>query len=96
MNNVSEALYYQVPLVLFPQTNEQKGVAYRVNELGAGVYLEKNSVECIRETVKNILDNEKYKENAKMIAESFYRCEGSKGAVKKIYEVIGKEEKENQ
>ena len=39
MNSVNEALYYQVPLILFPQTSEQGGVAYRVNELGAGTYL---------------------------------------------------------
>lgn len=36
MNSVSEALYYEVPLVMFPQTPEQEAVAKRVKELGAG------------------------------------------------------------
>lgn len=76
MNSVNEALYYQVPLVLFPQTNEQGGVAYRVHELGAGNYLKENSSESIRESVKEILANPSYKQNAAKIAESFYRCGG--------------------
>ena len=41
MNSASESLYFGVPLVLFPQTNEQGGVAARVAELGAGLKLEK-------------------------------------------------------
>lgn len=77
MNSVNEALYYQVPLVLFPQTNEQGGVAYRVHELGAGIYLKENSSESIREAVKEILSNSSYKQNAIKIAESFYRCGGA-------------------
>ena len=42
MNSASESLYFGVPLVLFPQTNEQSGVAARVAELGAGLKLEKS------------------------------------------------------
>lgn len=91
MNSVSEGLYYQVPLIMYPQTNEQKGVAYRVNEFSAGVYLEKNSASAIREAVDKVLGNPIYKENAGKIAESFYKCRGSKAAVEKIMEVIGGE-----
>lgn len=36
MNSTLEALYYEVPLVMFPQTAEQRAVAKRVEELGAG------------------------------------------------------------
>lgn len=32
MNSVNESLYYEVPLVMFPQTAEQGGVARRVAE----------------------------------------------------------------
>lgn len=80
MNSVNEALYYQVPLVLFPQTNEQGGVAYRVHELGAGNYLKENSSKSIGEAVNEILANPSYKQNAAKIAESFYRCGGVKAA----------------
>ena len=37
MNSVQEALYYGVPLIVFPQTPEQEYIADRVEELGAGV-----------------------------------------------------------
>lgn len=84
MNSVNEALYYQVPLIMFPQTKEQQGVAYRVNELKAGIYLEQDSVENLRSSVIEILENPLYKENAIQIAESFHRCGGSKEAAKKI------------
>ena len=39
MNSASEGLYFEVPLVLFPQTPEQGAVAKRVEELGAGARL---------------------------------------------------------
>lgn len=39
MNSVNESLYYGVPMVLFPQHQEQRMVAERVVTLGAGVYL---------------------------------------------------------
>lgn len=40
MNSVNESLYYRVPLIMYPQTAEQGGVANRVAELGAGIFLE--------------------------------------------------------
>lgn len=80
MNSVNEALYYQVPLVLFPQTNEQRGVAFRVHELGAGQYLKENTIETIQISVKEVLANPSYKQNAAKIAESFYRCGGMEAA----------------
>jgi MGT family glycosyltransferase len=91
MNSVNEALYYQVPLVLFPQTTEQGGVAYRVNELGAGVYLKENSVEAIQSVIKTVIENPIYMRNAKNISESFYRCGGAKQAASKILEVAKKD-----
>ena len=90
MNSVNEALYYQVPLILFPQTREQGGVAYRVNELGAGIYLKENNVASIKETVVEVMKNPSYKENAKKIAESFYQCGGAKAAADKILKVAEK------
>ncbi|MBQ8802888.1 MAG: glucosyltransferase [Tyzzerella sp.] len=88
MNSVNEALYYQVPLVMFPQTNEQKGVAYRVNELGAGVYLKSNTVTSIRNAVEEVIRSSVYKKNVKTIAESFYKCGGSLEAAEKIIMAI--------
>ena len=87
MNSVSEALYFKVPLVMYPQTNEQKGVAFRVNELGAGRFLESDSVSDIQRAFKELLQNFEYKEQANVIGNSFSKCGGSKAAVKKILDV---------
>ena len=87
MNSVSEALYFKVPLVMYPQTNEQKGVAFRVNELGAGMYLNSDAISDIQIAVKELLQQSKYKEQANMISNSFSKCGGSRAAVEKILDV---------
>ena len=87
MNSVSEALYFKVPLVMYPQTNEQRGVAFRVNELGAGMYLSGDSISDIQMAFKELLKRPEYKEQATVISNSFSKCGGSKAAVEKILEV---------
>ena len=87
MNSVSEALYFKVPLVMYPQTNEQKGVAFRVNELEAGLYLSGDSISEIQIILKELLQQSKYKERATAISNSFSKCGGSQRAVEKILDV---------
>lgn len=87
MNSASESLYFGVPLVLFPQTNEQGGVAARVAELGAGLKLEKADAASIRTAVDAVLQTPSYRANAQNICESFLRCGGAKAAVDKILSV---------
>lgn len=87
MNSVNESLYFGVPLVMFPQTSEQGGVAARVSQLGAGIKLEKTDVESILNAVNNVLDDKSYGQNAAAIAEGFQRCSGAKGAADKIMRV---------
>ena len=64
MNSASEGLYFQVPLVLFPQTPEQGAVAKRTEELGAGVRLKSIREEDILDAVKQVLEAPSYKDNA--------------------------------
>lgn len=84
MNSVSEALYFGIPLVLFPQTTEQRGVANRVKELNAGKFLEDINIENIKNTVLDVLNSKEIKENAKKISDSFKECGGAKEAAKFI------------
>ena len=77
MNSASEGLYFQVPLVLFPQTAEQGAVAKRTEELGAGVMLESISEEDILDALKKVLMDPEYKENAVRISDSFHACGGA-------------------
>ena len=89
MNSVSESLYFGVPLVMLPQTTEQKGVAERVLQLGAGVKLSKTNEESLREAVNLLLNDNSYKESAKLIADGFKKCAGAVGAADKILSVCG-------
>lgn len=90
MNSVSESLYFGVPLVMLPQTSEQKGVAERAVQLGAGIKPEKCDITLVVKSVNEILSNDLYKENAKKISNDFKNCSGAKGAADKIIELSGK------
>ena len=87
MNSVSESLYFAVPLVMLPQTSEQRGVAERVLELGAGLKLVKSDTASVLKAVNEIFANDIYKKNAEKIAEGFKSCSGAKGAADKIIQV---------
>ena len=76
MNSASEALYFGVPLILFPQTPEQGAVANRTKELGAGVMLPSIKEKDILKSVRKILEDRRYKEAAEKISESFKECGG--------------------
>ena len=91
MNSVSESLYFKVPLVMFPQTSEQKGVANRVLQLGAGIKLRKPNGVSVLNSINKILSDSTYKKNAKKIAEGFKNSSGAKGGADKIIQVCNGE-----
>ena len=88
MNSVSESLYYNVPLVMFPQTNEQKGVAQRTFDIGAGIYLNKTTPEHILQTVETILNNAVYQRNANAIGQTLRESGGARKAADTILQTI--------
>ena len=87
MNSASESMYFQVPVLMYPQTNEQKAVALRIQELGAGIRLEREDAEEIKNAVDRLLSEEKYRKNASVISDSFKQCSGIKGAADKIEKI---------
>ncbi len=80
MNSVSESLYMATPMVLYAQTNEQKAVARRVREIGAGTDLSDDSAAGIRNAVKEILNTVSYKVSAQECSDDFRNCPGAEGA----------------
>ena len=80
MNSASEGLYFQVPLVLFPQTPEQGAVAKRTEELGAGIMLRSIREEDILSALKQVLEDPAYRNSAARISESFRSAGGVKEA----------------
>lgn len=87
MNSTAEALFFGVPLVMLPQTAEQKGVAGRVSQLGAGLLLHKTDPASVRNAIESILTDSTYRQRAEEIAAGFRRCPGAKGAADKILQV---------
>ncbi len=88
MNSVNESLYYGVPMVLYPQHEEQGMVAKRVADLKAGIFLKGNSLKCIKDAVLQVMDNNDYKKNVNKLAEGFKNAGGAKKAADSILKVI--------
>lgn len=80
MNSVSESLYMAVPMILYPQTGEQKAVAQRVTEIGAGIVLADDSVSGIRSAIEELLNNGTYGRAAAECSTDFRSCPGAVGA----------------
>lgn len=80
MNSVSESLYMATPMVLYPQTNEQRAVARRAFEIGAGTLLKDDSTQGIRTAVQEILQHDTYAKAAKDCCDDFRSCSGTAGA----------------
>lgn len=91
MNSASESLYFGVPLAMLPQTSEQRGVAERIRQLGAGILLQETTPAAIAQTVRTLLEAPTYRTQAKAIARDFRSCPGPKGAADKILQVCGGE-----
>ncbi len=80
MNSVHEALYYQVPLIVVPQQGEQQMVAKRVAELGAGIHLTQVTPEGLKNAVKAVLSEKRFKTAAEELSQSLKTAGGYKKA----------------
>ncbi|MCI2255774.1 glucosyltransferase [Domibacillus sp. PGB-M46] len=88
MNSVNESLYYGVPLVLYPLHSEQRVVADRAAELGAGIKLKGNKPKHIRKAAAELLADPSYLEKAQKLSESFRNAGGAAEAVDVILDKI--------
>ncbi|WP_017208922.1 macrolide family glycosyltransferase [Clostridium beijerinckii] len=86
MNSTNEGLYFNIPLILIPQSVDQPFVANRVAELGAGIVIEKNRVtpEVLNKCVAEILSDDNFKLNSEKIGESLREAGGYKVGVDEI------------
>lgn len=80
MNSASEGLYFEIPLILCPQTPEQMAVAKRIEELRAGIMLASAKKTDILTAINEILSNSEYKNAALKISESFKKSGGAEKA----------------
>lgn len=84
MNSVSESLYMGTPMVLYPQTNEQRAVARRAKEMNAATELADASAAGIRKAILEVLQNPSYTEHAYECREDFIHAPGPEGAAEFI------------
>lgn len=86
MNSASEGLYYDVPLILIPQSVDQPYIANRVVELGAGIAIDKNKItpKMLKESVAKILSDDNFNINSKKIGKSLREAGGYKKGVAEI------------
>ncbi|WP_339199865.1 macrolide family glycosyltransferase [Paenibacillus sp. FSL P4-0176] len=91
MNSTSEALYYNVPMVMIPLTSDQPLVANRVQELGAGITLNKHNLSAtnLREALTEVLHNSLYRRQAYLIGESLRQAGGYTRAAEMIMSHMG-------
>ncbi|WP_057491148.1 macrolide family glycosyltransferase [Streptococcus orisasini] len=84
LNSTSEALYYEVPLLVFPQTIEQNMVAEQVLAAGAGFKLESYAPTAIAQGIEEVLYHANYKKQASKVAQDFRASGGVEAAMQII------------
>jgi MGT family glycosyltransferase len=86
MNSTCEALYYEVPLIVIPQTSDQPLIANRLVELHTGYRIDPDevSVKKLKKAVQTILSDRSYSQNTKKVSQSFKET----GGVEKALEAI--------
>lgn len=89
MNSTNEGLYYDIPLILIPQSVDQPFVANRVAQLGAGIVIEKNIItpEILKQSVVTILSDNNFKINSEKIGKSLREAGGYKRGVDEIFKL---------
>lgn len=90
LNSVSEALYYGVPVIAIPMSNDQPAVAKRLKELGAGIELKMEDItpSLLKQTVRDILSNQEYQIHCKEIRTSFETAGGYQAAADEIIKFV--------
>ena len=90
MNSTQEGLLSGIPIIVIPQRYDQFDNARRVEQLEAGIFLDKNknkiTVDVLKNAVNDIVVNrEKYKKGVDKIVESFNEARNNR---KNIYQKI--------
>ena len=90
LNSVSEALYFEVPVIAIPMSNDQPAIAKRLTELGAGLALKMEEItpDLLYQTVDTVLNHPCFKEHSAEISKTFRQAGGYQKAVDEIIDYI--------
>ncbi|WP_216773836.1 macrolide family glycosyltransferase [Metabacillus halosaccharovorans] len=84
MNSAQEGLYFKVPLILYPQQQEQEMIAQQVERLGCGIHLKECNSETLKQSLMKLLNNKKYKQNCTEFGTLLQKKGGYKRAASEI------------
>ncbi|ULL16988.1 glycosyl transferase family 1 [Paenibacillus sp. H1-7] len=87
MNSTHEGLYYEVPLIVIPQSADQPIIAGQVAHIGAGIRLDMNNLTAyqLSDAVDHVLSHPSFKNAAAAISESLRKSGGYQQAVDEIF-----------
>jgi MGT family glycosyltransferase len=90
LNTTLESLSYGVPMVAIPITDDQPGVAARIayTKTGKIVPLSKASAKKLNQTIKKVLTETSYRNNAVRIQKAIAQTNGVKKAVDIIEQAV--------
>ena len=86
MNSTMESLYYGVPMIVIPQMIEQALTARRVEELGLGISLDRDTVtvETLQEAVTRVSSDPVFRERTQAMQQEVRNAGGYRRAVDAI------------
>jgi len=98
MNSVNEALYYGVPMVVFPLATDQPTIADRIVELNLGCkFSDKSpSVKDIRQNVLSVLVDKSIRAQTKKFRSFSQQSKGIPYAVKEIEKYVGERQRQRE
>ena len=86
MNSIMESAYYGVPMIVVPQRMEQRICALRLQELGAGIFIDKKKFtkERLDKAINKIKTDPSFARQIKRLQNSIIKAGGYKKAVDEI------------
>lgn len=90
MNTTLESLTHGVPLVAIPVTNDQPGIAARIQWSGVGEFipLKQLTVQTLRDKIQQVLENSSYQERAQQFKQEIHHAGGIQQAIAIIEQAI--------
>lgn len=89
INSVTEGIYFNVPLMVFPQHGDQYAVGHQVRQLNAGVCFTQDHITPaeLAKAAEEVVLNERFRQNCREIRESLVSAGGVKYAVDEIFKL---------
>ncbi len=94
MNSIQEAIYFGVPMVVFPQQTEQLVNGRRIQEIGAGLVIGDHrpygqvSIKTLQDAIERVLSNAHFRENIELQRNASQNSGGYRRAVDEIEEKL--------